>query len=225
MVTVEDIKRQILEASKTVVPVGRGCIYSVGADLVPYDHLADDGDTRWAQLYYARYRAIDPFHPRHFADSRESVFCTDDGGGPVDQRQEFVRGFRQLMGIAFKAEVFLRDRNGRIRGGIRLTRPSEMGDFRDWEVAALRTLQPVFSNAWRAGLVEARVAGTTQMLTRRENEVLQCMLDGMPNKRICRELNLALPTVKCYVKSILRKTGASSRADLIAGVYGGGDTD
>jgi DNA-binding CsgD family transcriptional regulator len=42
------------------------------------------------------------------------------------------------------------------------------------------------------------------------------MLEGMPDKLICRELGLALPTIKTHVKSILRKTGASGRAEVIA---------
>jgi DNA-binding CsgD family transcriptional regulator len=185
-------------------------------NLEPYDHLTADGDTRWTRLYQERFRAIDPFHPRHFADHLDSVYCTGCGGGSADEQSAYVRGFRWRMGMAYKVEVFLRDRNGRIIGGIRLSRTREMGEFRHDEVAALRAMQPVFSGAWRSALRETRIGGSPALLTPRENDVLYCMLEGMPDKLICRELGLALPTIKTHVKSILRKTGASGRAEVIA---------
>ncbi|MCL4746777.1 MAG: hypothetical protein KJZ83_15405 [Burkholderiaceae bacterium] len=219
MTPVEEVKRQILAASRAIVPVARGCIYGVGLDLVPFGHLPDDGETRWIPLYRDRYAAIDPFHPRYFANHRDSVFCTNRGGGSAAQQQAYVQGFRRPMGMAFKTEIFLRDRNGRIIGGLRLSRTLDMGDFREWEVEALRAMQPVFSSAWLATLTEARAPCTSASLTAREKEVLQFMLEGATNKRICLELDLALPTVKCHVKNILRKTGASSRSQVVAQYY------
>jgi DNA-binding CsgD family transcriptional regulator len=216
MISSVDIRQQILAASLAVVPAARGCVYGVGPDLEPYDHLTNDGDTRWTRLYQERFRAIDPFHPRHFVDHRDSVYCTNCGGGSVDEQSAYVRGFRWRIGIAYKVEVFLRDRYSRIVGGIRLSRTQEMGEFRHDEVAALRAMQPVFSGAWRFALRDTRIGRSPALLTPREDDVLHCMLEGMPDKLICRELGLALPTVKCHVKSILRKTGASGRGEVIA---------
>lgn len=216
MIPSEDIKQQILAASLAVVPAARGCVYGVGLDLEPYDHLTNDGDTRWTRLYQERFRAIDPFHPRHFVDRRDSVYCTNFGAGSADEQSAYVRGFRWRMGMAYKVEVFLRDRSGLIIGGIRLSRTPEMGDFLKHEVAALRAMQPLISGAWRSALRDAQTGGSPVLLSPRENDVLHCMLEGMPDKLICRELGLALPTVKCHVKSILRKTGASGRAEVIA---------
>lgn len=216
MVSSEDIKQQILAASLAIVPAARGCVYDVSANLEPYDHLTADGDTRWTRLYEERFRAIDPFHPRHFVDHRESVYCTNGGAGSADEQRAYLRGFRWRMGMAYKVEVFLRNLTGRIIGGIRLSRTPEMGEFRQHEVAALRAIQPIFSGAWRSALRETRTGGSSALLTPRENDVLHCILQGMPDKLICRELGIALPTVKCHVKSILRKTGASGRAEVIA---------
>ncbi len=211
-----DIKQQILTASLAIVPAARGCVYDVSFDLEPYDHMTADGDTRWTLLYHQRFRAIDPFHPRHFADQSGSVYGTNCGGGSADEQRAYVRGFRRQMGMAHKVEVFLRNRHGRIIGGIRLSRTSEMGEFRNCEVAALRAMQPVFSSAWPTAFKHGRISGSPVFLTARENDVLYRLMEGMPDKLICRELGLALPTVKCHVRSILRKTGASRRAEVIA---------
>lgn len=58
----------------------------------------------------------------------------------------------------------------------------------------------------------------TAELTERQMDVLTRLLDGKPNKQICRELNLAMGTVKCHVGAILDALKVSSRAEAIAAV-------
>ena len=53
-------------------------------------------------------------------------------------------------------------------------------------------------------------------LTSRQIDVLAQLLEGKPNKQICRELNLALGTVKCHVGAILGALDVSSSAEAIA---------
>ena len=52
--------------------------------------------------------------------------------------------------------------------------------------------------------------------TARQTDVFGLLLQGMSNKQICRELDLAEPTVKIHVRGILRTLGVSSRAEVIA---------
>jgi DNA-binding NarL/FixJ family response regulator len=51
-------------------------------------------------------------------------------------------------------------------------------------------------------------------ITRRESEVLKWLCQGKPNKIIAYELGLSQFTVKAYVKSIMRKLGATNRTEL-----------
>ena len=63
-------------------------------------------------------------------------------------------------------------------------------------------------------------------LTQRQMEVLALMVQGKPNKLICRELRLAEGTVKCHVSAILRalEVGSRTQAALKAARLGlGGD--
>lgn len=53
-------------------------------------------------------------------------------------------------------------------------------------------------------------------LTTRQIEVLRQLLDGKSNKQICREMNLAMGTVKGHVAAILVALKVSSRAEAIA---------
>lgn len=52
-------------------------------------------------------------------------------------------------------------------------------------------------------------------LTGRQSEVLALMLQGKPNKVICRELNLAEGTVKIHVTAILKALGATNRTQAV----------
>ena len=49
------------------------------------------------------------------------------------------------------------------------------------------------------------------MLTPKENQVLQLLAGGLPNKRIAVELQLSNDTVKWHVKKLLAKLNAGNR--------------
>ncbi len=53
-------------------------------------------------------------------------------------------------------------------------------------------------------------------LTLREREVVELLADGLPNKQIARRLQVAVPTVKNHVHSILDKWDVRSRGEAAA---------
>jgi DNA-binding NarL/FixJ family response regulator len=55
-------------------------------------------------------------------------------------------------------------------------------------------------------------------LTERQIEVLALIMKGRTNKHICRQLNLAEPTVKNHVTAILRALQVSSRTEAVLAV-------
>jgi DNA-binding NarL/FixJ family response regulator len=55
-----------------------------------------------------------------------------------------------------------------------------------------------------------------QALTRREEDILRQLMRGLSNKRISRQLTLAVGTVKTHVKAILRKLDATNRTEAVA---------
>jgi DNA-binding NarL/FixJ family response regulator len=52
-------------------------------------------------------------------------------------------------------------------------------------------------------------------LTPRQEDVLVCLLQGMPNKEIARRINLSVETVKDHVAGVLRALGVSSRTQAV----------
>jgi DNA-binding NarL/FixJ family response regulator len=66
-------------------------------------------------------------------------------------------------------------------------------------------------------------------LSARQLEVLTLLCEGMPNKIICRQLNIANGTVKAHVGIILRELGVSTRLQAViaaqrCGLVGGAVT-
>jgi DNA-binding NarL/FixJ family response regulator len=53
-------------------------------------------------------------------------------------------------------------------------------------------------------------------LTQRQGEVLRLLMQGKPNKLICRDLRLSEGTVKVHVSAILKALNVHSRAQAIA---------
>jgi len=54
-----------------------------------------------------------------------------------------------------------------------------------------------------------------QLLTKREDDVVRLLAEGMQNREIARELNLSEHTIKNYLFHIFDKLGVSSRVELI----------
>lgn len=52
-------------------------------------------------------------------------------------------------------------------------------------------------------------------LTPRQLEVLSLLCEGLPNKLICRRLNIATGTVKVHISGILRELGVTSRLQAV----------
>jgi DNA-binding NarL/FixJ family response regulator len=55
-------------------------------------------------------------------------------------------------------------------------------------------------------------------LTERQSEVLALLIQGKPNKLICRQLNLAEGTVKIHVTAILKTLGVTNRTQAVIAV-------
>ena len=59
-------------------------------------------------------------------------------------------------------------------------------------------------------------------LTPRQLEVLALLCEGLPNKLICRRLNIATGTVKVHISCILRELGVTSRLQAVLAARAGG---
>lgn len=213
-----EFKQNILQVASALVPITRGCFYEVGPDLEPGAHVVLGGETRWIKPYGDTYRRYDPFHPRYFFRSRQSIVTTADLRAGIDPI--YAREFMQPIGVAHKVEILLRDAENHIVAGLRLGRSAAQGDFSADTLQMLDAFRPVIEKAC-LGARRPEPFPWAQ-LTAREAEVMHCLLEAMPDKAIARQLGLSLATVKLHTKSIFRKLGVAGRAEAIVLAYRSG---
>jgi DNA-binding NarL/FixJ family response regulator len=80
--------------------------------------------------------------------------------------------------------------------------------------AGLIVLDPTVAGATGVH-AHTRSSPEGESLTARENEVLQLVAAGLPNKAIARELGISEHTAKFHVGSLLGKLGAGSRTEAV----------
>ena len=61
----------------------------------------------------------------------------------------------------------------------------------------------------------SRIAGRIAMLTERERDVLQRVIEGKPNKIIASELDISMKTVEFHRAKVMEKMGVTSVAELV----------
>ncbi len=67
-------------------------------------------------------------------------------------------------------------------------------------------------------------ASKRYMLTNREREVIQLLIKGARTGEIAEELSIALSTATLHIKSVMSKTGARTRTEML-GLIMTGETD
>ena len=63
---------------------------------------------------------------------------------------------------------------------------------------------------------QAPAAGTANVLSVRELDVLSLVAQALPNKKIARVLNLSPETVKWHIKNLFAKLNVAGRVEAIA---------
>jgi len=66
----------------------------------------------------------------------------------------------------------------------------------------------------------AQIAERFAMLTERERRVLQCIIEGKPNKVIAAELDISVKTVEAHRSKVMEKMGVDSVAELVQRILG-----
>ena len=76
-------------------------------------------------------------------------------------------------------------------------------------------LQDCLTEVLKKALIEPdnKITAAGAGLTDRENEILECLAEGMNNKNIARKLGISDTTVKVHIKNILRKLNLTSRLE------------
>jgi DNA-binding CsgD family transcriptional regulator len=157
------------------------------------------------------------------ADQRVIGFLQADCVGESRQLtaldRDNIATFAEGFGLVFE-RVALLERLERQRA-----RVHDAFDVTERQLAGLHDAETVLIRRDRASVAVVRMAAglrkiaispVDQLLTVRERQVVELMVQGARNHQIADQLVIAHETVKSHVRSISRKLRASSRADAVS---------
>jgi two-component system nitrate/nitrite response regulator NarL len=85
--------------------------------------------------------------------------------------------------------------------------------------ASSEQIRLVLESLTRSALPRLVKNNTTNLLTRREQDVLRCLAEGLSNREIAQRLLISRHTVKNYLLHIFEKLGVSSRVEALLHTY------
>jgi DNA-binding CsgD family transcriptional regulator len=137
--------------------------------------------------------------------------------GPVGSEDlECLALFADRFGLLLARSV-LAERIERRRSALRLALDDALEALDDISGAeVLLDVAAAVSSAEARSARDGSVPRGEVLLTAREREVVQLLAAGATNKAIATDLMLSVETVKSHVSSIMRKLGATSRAEAVA---------
>ncbi len=208
-------KSEAMELLAGLVPISGIVFYSVDTNLNPVDHAFHRIEADRNVLYTEFFHSLDPFHPRRFAATGNTLVSVND----LHQRYhggEYHRRFMAPLGLDVEAELYLY-RAEQMVGGISLHRAPALGDFTTHELGLLRSARRFLEHTFTTGRsYEAARRVDEWGLTQRERDVLRLVREGATSTEIGRALYISVPTVKTHLQHIYDKSGLRSRAHLIA---------
>lgn len=217
----DSIRRMALTA-KSLVAANGVVVYSIGQGGRLDQLLWSEEDERRCQAYFSDFHRDDPLAPEHCfqADCRIVWLNERMADNSLACRRYFAE-FMCPFGLVDAAEMFLPGAGALPTLGFSLLRNAQFPTFTAGELAALDTFHGLADRMYRM-LAAAEIREPRQhlghrfpVLTSRELDVAAGIVDGLSNKLIARQENMALPTVKTHIQNIYRKCGVSSRSELV----------
>ena len=212
----QEVAGHCLRAFTQLVPASQAAFYCVDRRLQARDFRLQGMSGDMHRDYLDNYRQFDPLQPRHCLDSGLAVVPLGLAMArqPIRDSRRY-RDFLQRYGVVDVVEI-LALRADQPLAAISLLRTAEQGAFTSAQLAQLNALQALLQLAVATMQpCEDALAG----LTPKERQIAWLLRQGASNKQLAVELDVGLPTIKTHLIHLFRKTGVSSRTELVAALF------
>ncbi|MGP0015003.1 helix-turn-helix transcriptional regulator [Pseudomonas sp.] len=212
----QEVASHCLQAFTQLVPVSQAAFYRVDRHLQARDFQLQGMSDDMHLDYLDNYRQFDPLQPRNCLSSGLTVVplgLAMSRQPPRDSRR--YQHFLQRYGVVDVVEV-LAQRAGQPQAAISLLRTAGQGAFTGDQLAQLNALQSLLQMAV-ANMQPCEDA--LLELTPKERQIALLLRQGASNKQLAQELAVGLPTIKTHLINLFRKTGVSSRTELVVSLF------
>ncbi|WP_434462322.1 response regulator transcription factor [Serratia plymuthica] len=192
-----------------LIPVSAGVFYLVNQDLRPDHYILHGISDKTHQQYLTHFQQIDPLKPANF--HQQDISMVGMSPAAIANNRHYYHDFMLPNDMRDMTEIFIRQRK-RIIAGVSLIRDTP---FTEVERGRLRAVLPLIELATR----DLLPGGVAQLLTAKEQEIVNMVREGASNKRIALKLGISLSTVKTHMRNIFAKTEVANRTELVASSF------
>ena len=189
-----------------LIPVSAGVFYLVDPHLQPEHYILHGITDSTHQQYLEHFQQIDPMKPANF--HQQDITMVNMTPAAIANNRHYYHEFMLPNHMRDMTEIFIRQRK-RIIAGVSLIRDTA---FTEQERSRLRAILPLIELATRDLLPDTE----TQLLTAKEQEIVNMVREGASNKRIALNLGISLSTVKTHMRNIFAKTAVVNRTELVS---------
>ncbi|CAI0987938.1 helix-turn-helix transcriptional regulator [Serratia entomophila] len=189
-----------------LIPVSAGVFYLVDPDLRPDHYILHGISDQTHHQYLNHFQQIDPMKPANF--HRQDTTMVAMNPAMIADNRRYYHDFMLPNDMRDITEIFIRQRK-RIIAGVSLIRDTP---FTEVERGRLRAVLPLIELATR----DLLPGSEAQLLTAKEQEIVNMVREGASNKRIALKLGISLSTVKTHMRNIFAKTEVVNRTELVS---------
>ncbi|TWC68037.1 regulatory LuxR family protein [Pseudomonas sp. SJZ103] len=212
----QEVAGHCLQAFTQLVPASQAAFYCVDRQLQARDFRLQGMSGEMHRDYLDNYRQFDPLQPRNCLSSGLAVVPLGFAMArqPLRDSRRY-QDFLQRYGVVDVVEI-VAHRADQPQAAISLLRTAEQGVFTIDQLAQLNALQALLQMAVaNMQTCDDALAG----LTPKERQIAWLLRQGASNKQLALELDVGLPTIKTHLIHLFRKTGVSSRTELVAALF------
>jgi len=212
----QEVAGHCLQAFTQLVPASQAAFYCVDRQLQARDFRLQGMSGEMHREYLDNYRQFDPLQPRNCLSSGLAVVPLGFAMArqPLRDSRRY-QDFLQRYGVVDVVEI-VAHRADQPQAAISLLRTAEQGVFTPDQLAQLNALQALLQMAVaNMQPCDDALAG----LTPKERQIAWLLRQGASNKQLALELDVGLPTIKTHLIHLFRKTGVSSRTELVAALF------
>ncbi|CAI8948171.1 LuxR C-terminal-related transcriptional regulator [Pseudomonas marginalis] len=212
----QEVAGHCLQAFTQLVPASQAAFYCVDRQLQARDFRLQGMSGEMHRDYLDNYRQFDPLQPRNCLSSGLAVVPLGFAMArqPLRDSRRY-QDFLQRYGVVDVVEI-VAHRADQPQAAISLLRTAEQGVFTPDQLAQLNALQALLQMAVaNMQPCDDALAG----LTPKERQIAWLLRQGASNKQLALELDVGLPTIKTHLIHLFRKTGVSSRTELVAALF------
>ncbi|MCX9151642.1 MULTISPECIES: response regulator transcription factor [Pseudomonas] len=212
----QEVAGHCLQAFTQLVPASQAAFYCVDRHLQARDFRLLGMSGEMHRDYLDNYRQFDPLQPRNCLSTGLAVVPL--GLAMARQPLRDSRRYRDFLaryGVVDVVEI-VAHRADQPQAAISLLRTAEQGVFTLDQLAQLNALQVMLQMAVaNMQPTDDGLAG----LTPKERQIAWLLRQGASNKQLAQALDVGLPTIKTHLIHLFRKTGVSSRTELVAALF------